>query len=84
MIGLIAATAAGRRAAAELAEALGEGSRIYREATVADSVALAWRECGQRVGPGGEQPHRRAVQQRPADRRHLALRAPDGRGRSAR
>ena len=48
MIGLIAATAAGRRAADRLAAALGD-CRVYQEVTVADSVRLAWTECEQLV-----------------------------------
>ena len=48
MIGLITATAAGRSAAAELADALG-GCTLYQEQTVAASVARAWAECEQLV-----------------------------------
>ncbi|MFC1443794.1 precorrin-3B C(17)-methyltransferase [Streptacidiphilus sp. N1-10] len=48
MIGLIAATSAGRSAAAELAGALG-GCTLYQEQTVAASVARAWAECEQLV-----------------------------------
>ena len=51
MIGLIAATAAGRRAAAQLADPLGgpDGCRIYQESTVGASVHRAWAECEQLV-----------------------------------
>ncbi|MFC1419773.1 precorrin-3B C(17)-methyltransferase [Streptacidiphilus cavernicola] len=48
MIGLIAATAAGRRAALDLAESVG-GCVLYEEGTVAASLARAWEECGQLV-----------------------------------
>lgn len=48
MIGLIAATAAGRRAAARLAASLGD-CRVYQEASVAESVRLAWPQCEQLV-----------------------------------
>ncbi|TDU03614.1 cobalt-precorrin 5A hydrolase/precorrin-3B C17-methyltransferase [Streptomyces sp. 846.5] len=48
MIGLIAATSAGRSAAAELAEALGDCT-LYQERTVAASIARAWAECEQLV-----------------------------------
>jgi cobalt-precorrin 5A hydrolase/precorrin-3B C17-methyltransferase len=48
VIGLIAATSAGRSAAAELAEALG-GCTLYQEQTVAASVTRAWAECEQLV-----------------------------------
>ncbi|MHA6763489.1 precorrin-3B C(17)-methyltransferase [Streptacidiphilus sp. PAMC 29251] len=48
MIGLIAATAAGRRAAVDLAEALG-GCVLYEEGSVAASIDRAWEECGQLV-----------------------------------
>ncbi|QMU78564.1 precorrin-3B C(17)-methyltransferase [Streptacidiphilus sp. PB12-B1b] len=48
MIGLIAATAAGRRAAARLAEALGD-CRVYQEASVGEALRRAWSECDQLV-----------------------------------
>ena len=48
MIGLIAATAAGRRAATRLAASLGD-CRVYQEASVAESVRLAWSQCEQLV-----------------------------------
>ena len=48
MIGLIAATAAGRRAAARLAASLGD-CQVYQEASVAESVRLGWSECEQLV-----------------------------------
>jgi len=48
VIGLIAATAAGRRAATRLAASLGD-CRVYQEATVAESVRLAWSQCDQLV-----------------------------------
>ena len=48
MIGLIAATAAGRRAAIDLAESLG-GCVLYEEGSVAASIDRAWEECGQLV-----------------------------------
>lgn len=48
MIGLIAATAAGRRAAVDLAESLGD-CVLYEEGSVAASLERAWQECGQLV-----------------------------------
>ncbi|MEY9964681.1 cobalt-precorrin 5A hydrolase/precorrin-3B C17-methyltransferase [Streptacidiphilus sp. MAP12-16] len=48
MIGLIAATAAGRQAAAQLAEALGD-CRLYQEGPVGAAVRKAWAECEQLV-----------------------------------
>ena len=49
MIGLIAATAAGRRAATELADALGpDDCRLY-EGPVGDAVRAAYAECAQLV-----------------------------------
>jgi cobalt-precorrin 5A hydrolase/precorrin-3B C17-methyltransferase len=48
MIGLIAATAAGRRAAIDLAESVGD-CVLYEEGSVAASLARAWDECGQLV-----------------------------------
>jgi cobalt-precorrin 5A hydrolase / precorrin-3B C17-methyltransferase len=48
VIGLIAATAAGRRAAARLAASLGD-CRVYQDASAADSLRLAWSECTQLV-----------------------------------
>jgi cobalt-precorrin 5A hydrolase/precorrin-3B C17-methyltransferase len=48
VIGLIAATAAGRRAAAQLADSL-DGCRIYQESTIGAAVHRAWGECEQLV-----------------------------------
>jgi cobalt-precorrin 5A hydrolase/precorrin-3B C17-methyltransferase len=48
VIGLIAATAAGRRAAAQLADSL-DDCRIYEESPVGAAVHRAWAECEQLV-----------------------------------
>jgi cobalt-precorrin 5A hydrolase/precorrin-3B C17-methyltransferase len=48
VIGLIAATAAGRRAAIDLAESVG-GCVLYEEGSVAASLTRAWEECEQLV-----------------------------------
>ncbi|MFC1435077.1 precorrin-3B C(17)-methyltransferase [Streptacidiphilus sp. N1-3] len=48
MIGLIAATAAGRRAAVDLAESLGD-CVLYEEGSVSASLERAWEECAQLV-----------------------------------
>jgi len=48
VIGLITATAAGRRAAARLAASLGD-CQEYQQPSVAESVRLAWSECEQLV-----------------------------------